>query len=260
MATREELVEAVRGRYGSARRAEKTQILDEFAAVTGFHRKHAMRLLRAKAVPEGEAKPRVRRRVYDEAIGATLVMLWEASDRVCGKRLKAAIPELLGAMQRHAHLQLEDSARTLLLKMSAATIDRTLRQAKASPTRRGRNRPGPAIRKAIPVRTFSDWGDPAPGFFEADLVWHSGPTARGSFVQTLVLTDIATGRTGFAPLLVREQKLLTQVLSEIRKRLPFELLGFDTDNDSVFINETVEAYCRTDGIAFTRCRPYRKND
>ena len=79
-------------------------------------------------------------------------------------------------------------------------------------------------------------------------------------MQTLVLTDIATGWTEFAPLLVREQKLLTQVLSEIRKRLPFELLGFDTDNDSVFINETVEAYCRTDGIAFTRCRPYCKND
>jgi hypothetical protein len=112
----------------------------------------------------------------------------------------------------------------------------------------------------VPVRTFSDWGDPAPGFVEADLVAHSGPTARGSFVQTLTLTDIATGWTECAPLLVREQRLLTEVLTEVRKRLPFPLLGFDTDNDSVFMNETVRDYCLAAGIAFTRCRPYRKND
>ena len=105
------------------------------------------------------------------------------------------------------------------------------------------------------MRTFDDWDDPAPGFVEADLVAHSGPTAKGSFVQTLTLTDIATGWTECAPLLVREQKLLTEVLSEIRKRMPFALLGFDTDNDSVFMNETVKTYCEEAGLMFTRCRP-----
>jgi hypothetical protein len=110
------------------------------------------------------------------------------------------------------------------------------------------------------VRTFDDWDDPAPGFVEADLVAHSGPTAKGSFVQTLTLTDIATGWTECAPLLVREQKLLTEVLSEVRKQMPFALLGFDTDNDSVFMNETVKTYCEEAGLVFTRCRPYRKND
>jgi hypothetical protein len=95
---------------------------------------------------------------------------------------------------------------------------------------------------------------------EADLVAHSGPTARGSFVQTLVLTDIATGWTECVPLLVREQVLLTEVLGEVRKVLPFPLLGFDTDNDSVFLNETVRDYCAAAGVEFTRCRPYRKND
>jgi hypothetical protein len=100
----------------------------------------------------------------------------------------------------------------------------------------------------------------APGFMEADLVAHSGPTAKGSFVQTLTLTDIATGWTECAPVLVREQKLLTEVLNEIRKLLPFPLLGFDTDNDSVFMNETVRDYCAEAGVEFTRCRPYRKND
>jgi hypothetical protein len=112
----------------------------------------------------------------------------------------------------------------------------------------------------VPVRTFDDWHDPPPGFVEADLVAHSGPVARGSFVQTLVLTDIATGWTECAPLLVREQRLLTEVLGELRKLLPFPLLGLDTDNDSVFMNETVRNYCQQVGIEFTRCRPYRKND
>jgi len=110
------------------------------------------------------------------------------------------------------------------------------------------------------VRTFSDWKDPAPGFIEADLVSHSGPVASGSFTQTLVLTDIATGWTDFAPVLVREQHLVVEVLGELRRRLPFPLLGFDVDNDSVFMNETVRDYCKVEKIELTRCRPYRKND
>jgi hypothetical protein len=95
---------------------------------------------------------------------------------------------------------------------------------------------------------------------EADLVSHSGPVAKGSWAWTLTLTDIATGWTECAPLLVREQTLLVAVLSELRKVMPFPLLGFDSDNDSVFINETLRDYCAATGVAFTRCRPYRKND
>jgi hypothetical protein len=131
------------------------------------------------------------------------------------------------------------------------------------PTVAGSRRRKPAtagIRRSIAVRTFSDWGDPPPGYFEADLVAHSGPSARGSFIQTLVLTDIATGWTECAPLLYREQNLLIETLNEMRKRLPFPLMGFDTDNDSVFINETVRDFCKEAGVEFTRCRPYRKND
>ena len=107
---------------------------------------------------------------------------------------------------------------------------------------------------------LADWDDSPPGFVEADLVAHCGPVANGSFVQTLTVTDIATGWTECAPLLYREQTLLREVLGEVRRRLPFELLGFDTDNDSVFVNETVRDYCRDSGIVFTRCRPWHKND
>jgi hypothetical protein len=259
MAMRDELVAATSGRYLGAKRDEKKRILDEFVAVTGFHRKHAMRLLRLGRAA-GRDGHRPERRFYDDAVRTALTVLWEASDRICGKRLRPLAPLLVEAMERHGHLRLDPDVRRQLLAMSAATIDRALREAKAANGRRRRHRPVSEFRRSIPVRTFSDWDDPPPGFCEVDLVWHSGPNAKGSFVQTLTVTDIATGWTECAPLLVREQKLLTEVLTEIRKLLPFTLLGFDSDNDSVFINETVRDYCLAGGITFTRCRPYRKND
>ena len=260
MATRAELVEAVGERYRSADRQSKGRVLDEFGAVTGFHRKHAMRLLGTKRPAKTEG-PRPGRRIYSEAARTALIVLWEASDRLCGKRLRPLIPMLLEAMERHGHLDMAPDVRTKLTAMSAATIDRALRDAKsASHAPRRRGVAGTALRQSVPVRTFDDWGDPAPGHVEADLVSHSGPVAKGSFAWTFTLTDIATGWTECAPLLVREQTVLVAVLGELRKLMPFTLLGFDTDNDSVFINETVRDYCASSGIAFTRCRPCRKND
>jgi len=261
MATRDELVAVVAERYARSTRKDRGRILDEFGAMTGLHRKHAMRLLRCGMRSE-QSGPRLRRRVYDDAVREALVLVWEASDRVCGKRLRPLIPILVESMERHGHLQLAPEVRSGLLAMSAATIDRALckvkEQATGGPRRRSASSAG--VRRSVPVRTFAGWDDPAPGFMEADLVAHSGPTADGSFVQTLTLTDIATGWTECAPLLVREQTVLIAVLSEIRKRMPFPLLGFDTDNDSVFMNETVQSYCKKAGVEFTRCRPYRKND
>jgi hypothetical protein len=260
MATRDELVVAVRERYANSERRGKTRILDEFVAVTGFHRKHAMRVLRGEQTTRGA--PRPARRLYDEAVRDALIVMWEASDRICGKRLKPLVPLLVEAMERHKHLQLAPDIRARLLAMSAATIDRALRTVREHAGGRSRRRAAPslAVRRRVPVRTFSDWHNPPPGFVEADLVAHSGPSASGSFVQTLVLTDVATGWTECAPLLVREQNVLSEVLTELRKLLPFNLLGLDTDNDSVFMNETVHDYCQATGVVFTRCRPYRKND
>jgi hypothetical protein len=236
MSTRDELVRAVAERYARVSKAERGRILDEFANVTGHHRKHAMRLLRSGA-PDRRSAPRPERRLYDQAARDALILLWEASDRVCGKRLRRLLPILLGAMERHGHVQPAAEVKASLLAMSAASI-----------------------RRSVPVRTFDGWKDPPPGFVEADLVAHSGPTSKGSFIQTLTLTDIATGWTECAPLLMREQNLLRDILTELRKPMPFALLGFDTDNDSVFMNETVQSYCNEGGIEFTRCRPYRKND
>ena len=261
MGTRDELLIAVAARYRAATRSEKGRILTEFAEISGYHRKHAERLLRREDVVD-RSRPRPGRRIYDDAVREALVVLREASDRICGKRLKPLLSLLIPAMERHGHLVLDEAVRVRLLGISAATIDRVLAavRAGASGGRRRRNAHSSAVRRSVPVRTYADWTDPVPGDMEADLVAHSGPSASGSFVQTRTLTDVATGWTECAPLLFREQRLLSEVLNALRPTLPFPLLGFDTDNDSVFMNETIKDWCDAARVTFTRSRPYRKND
>jgi hypothetical protein len=261
MATRDEVLGALVGRYAAVSREEKGRLITELAALTGYHRQHAARVLRGGCRGE-RAAPRPGRRRYDEAVRAALIVLWEASDRICGKRLKALLPALLAAMERDGHLALNGELRARLEGMSAATIDRVPAPVRRETAHRGRRRTAPsaAIRRSVPIRTYADWNDPAPGFVEADLVAHSGPSTEGSFVQTVVSTDIATGWTECAPPLFREQRLLSEVLTVLREALPFTLRGFDTDNDTVFINATVKDWCDGGDIAFTRSRPYRKND
>jgi hypothetical protein len=116
------------------------------------------------------------------------------------------------------------------------------------------------LRKSIAVRTFSDWNDPPPGYFEMDMVAHCGKSVAGSHVHSLVLTDIASGWTEAAAMVVREQTLVTITVEEIRANLPFPLLGLDVDNDSAFINQTVVDYCKERGLELTRSRAYKKND
>ncbi|MBB3955527.1 hypothetical protein GGR38_002481 [Novosphingobium sediminicola] len=179
MTTRRELVAAVGERYRSSDREQKGRVLDEFVSVTGYHRRHAMRLLRFSSAAARE-KARPGRQIYDEAVRAALIVLWETSDRLCGKRLKPLVPILIEAMEGHGHHSLDPAVREKLLQMSAATIDRALRSARdAAPGRRRRRGvAGSELRRSIPIRTFTDWDDPAPGHFEVDLVSHSGPIAK----------------------------------------------------------------------------------
>ncbi len=259
MATRDELLRVLRPRYRTARNREKGRILDEFVAVSGYHRKHAIRLLNQAA--DSEREERQVRRIYDEAVRQAVVVLWEASDRMCGKRLKVMLPVLIESLERHGHLALDDGLRERLLAVSPATIDRLLvpTRVKAGRKRR-RTGPASAVRRSIPVRTFSDWGDPPPGFFEADFVVHHGGSMAGSFLHTFVVTDIASGWTDGLALLARQQDLVVAALDVFRAQLPVEMKGFDTDNDSAFMNETVVAYCKRHDIVQTRSRAYRKND
>lgn len=258
-ATRAELVKAIGERYGAGSRVDKLRILDEFVALTGYHRKHAIRVLNGRAAKRKQRRSRTR--LYDEAVREAVVVLWEASDRICGKRLKPLLPILLAALEGHGHMQLDQAVRSRLLAASAATIDRMLAPTRASVGRR-RSPVGakPAIRRSVPVRTFADWKDPAPGYMEADLVAHCGGSVAGSFVQTLTLTDIASGWTECVALVVREGALVVEALGRLQATMPFPLRGLDTDNGGEFLNDMVLKYCTEQQVEFTRSRPYRKND
>jgi hypothetical protein len=255
------LLQAVRERYRGSLKEEKLRILDEFVAVTGYHRKHIIRLFNAARVA-GRLGRRARLPVYDEAVREALIVLWEASDRVCGKRLKPLLPLLVTALERHGHLiTLDVTVRARVLAASAVTLDRLLRSTRASVSgQRVRRRAVPAVQKNVPVRTFAEWEDPLGGDMEADLVSHGGDSATGSFVHTLTLTDVASGWTECVALVVRDSALVAAALEQLRQAMPFPLRGFDTDNGSEFMNETVAAYCHTHGIPCTRSRPYHKND
>jgi hypothetical protein len=256
---RRELIAAVRGRYSTSEPSVKREILREFSAITGYHRKSAIRILNGNGGDSEAAAPRQRHRLYDDAFRSTLIVLWEASDRVCGKRLRALLPLLVPALERHGHLVLDSSARVKLLAVSAATIDRLLAHARGLCDRRRVRRAPTALRRSVPIRTSADWNSPEPGFMEIDLVAHCGDRLVGAFVYTLTLTDIASTWTECVPLLVRTGALVVETIDRLRGALPFRILGLDIDNGGEFRNETLVTYCVSHGIELTRSRPYRKN-
>src|SRR6202790_5503114 len=196
MSARREVMSAVAERYWSAKRTEKGRILDELCATMGWHRKHAVRVLRQHEtiMPNGIQAPRERKRVYGAAIKDALTALWEASDRVCGKRLVVMIPILVPALERHGRLQLSEGEQQQLLAVSAATIDRLLGDVKVAAAGGRRRRAGfySAIRREVPIRTFNDWNSPPPGYCEVYMVAHGGTSVAGSFIQTLTMVDIGS--------------------------------------------------------------------
>jgi hypothetical protein len=262
MTTRRELTEAVGERYRGSERNEKRQILDEFIQLTGYHRKHAIRVL-CREKPPSRAKPGPQP-LYDDEVRAALITLWEAADRICGKRLKALIPTLIDSMTRHGHLSLSRELRRRLNEISAATIDRLLRDVREQAFGGHRRRAGGvgnAIRRAVPIRTFTDWNDPLPGYFEIDFVEHCGGTKiDGDFVHSFVMTDIATGWTECLAMPFRSGAFVIEHTKRISHALPFPLRGLDCDNDSAFMNEAVFDFCKATGIELTRSRAYKKND
>ena len=258
-AARKEIVAAVRTRYGQSSKSEKGTILSEFTAVSGYHRKHAIRLLSPQAEVRVAGVIKVAR-VYDEAVKVALILIWETADRICGKRLKAAIPHLMKAMEKHGHLELDPEVRNKLIAMSAATIDRMLTPVRKSAGIRRRRRLGKKLTKEIPIKTFADWKDPLPGFLEIDFVVHGGGSMAGEYLHSLVVTDVCSGWVEAVALLAREQTLVIEGLTRIGKQLPVTTRGIDSDNDGAFINETLASYCKREGIVFTRSRPHHKND
>lgn len=258
---RREVLEAVVPRYWAARGDEKRRILDEFVAITGYHRKYAIHVLRHLPEPR-RVRRRQRQRKYGLPVQAALVQLWRIANCICGKRLAPYLPELIAALERHHELQLEPSVKSLLLRISAATVDRLLNgeRRKWRTVGLGTTRPGSLLKKGIPIRIFTDWNDDHPGFLEVDLVAHCGDSVQGQFLYSLVLTDISTGWTECVALLNRGQHQVRDAIAAVRQHLPFPLLGIDSDNGSEFINDILLRYCRQEHITFTRSREYHKND
>jgi hypothetical protein len=193
---------------------------------------------------------------------AALKIAWEATDRLCSKRFRPFLPELVGILQRNGELSVTEEAEAQLCRMSPSTIDRLLRHWRGNDIRRGLSttKPGTLLKNAIPIKTFSEWSDSKPGFMEVDLVAHCGDSVEGFYLTTLSAVDVATG--WYEPVAVwgKGQDRVGGAIYDVRQRLPMRLLGLDSDNGSEFINQSIYGYCRRNGITFTRSRSYKKND
>ena len=241
---------------------------------TGYGRRYAARVLRGQGrrvflkrgvVLEGDVGVRSRRprkRIYGEEVRRALQRLWEMLDYLSGRRMAAALPALIESLERHGEWEVPREVRDKLLRISASTIDRLLAPTKRRMSLKGRGgtKPGTLLRNQIPIRMFSDWDEACPGFVEIDLVGHEGGIGRGDYAQTLDVTDVCSGWTELAAVRNKAQIWVFQALEKIRGRLPFALLGLDSDNGGEFINHHLYRYCEQERITFTRSRPHRKND
>jgi len=190
--TKSELIKALKDRYHLSMKREKSRILDEFIALTKYHRKHAIRLLSEHPIHPVDKKT-YGNRIYNEAVREALIIIWEAGDRICGKRLKAILPVLLESMERHNHLKLDPEVRQRLLSASAATIDRLLQPIRKEIKAKKKKRRKPKKPSSnIQIRTFSDWDDPPPGYLEIDFVEHNGGSTAGSYIHSFGAVDICT--------------------------------------------------------------------
>jgi len=247
-------------------------MLQEFCATTGYSPPYAAYLLRtyAKRVILGAVAlvptrpspwPRERKHVYGPAVVEALVWMYHLAGELCGKRLQAAMPELLRAMARHGTV-LPDPLSTALLQMGSATMDRLLREEKARGGNRRhapRTKPGSLLR-LIPIVSSRELSAATPGQVEVDLVSHDGGKAAGDHCYTLTVTDRCSGWTTIVPVPSRAQVFVFEALTTVLHDLPFPVLVLHSDNGSEFINNELRRFCDAHGIRFTRSRPWHKND
>jgi len=254
-----EYVAAVEGRYRSGNKVEKGKVLDEFVRVTGYHRKAAIRVL---ANPPTRSRRSGGRPARYRGVLEPLRAIWEASDRLCSKRLQPFLPEMVRVLRQHGEQHIDAHEEELLCRMSPATIDRLLWPYRKLGGRRPltTTKPGSLLKSSIPIRTFGDWKEDKPGFLEIDLVAHCGDSVEGFYLNTLCAVDVASGWTECVPVWGKGQVRVRSAVHRVRQRLPFGLLGVDSDNGSEFINQCFYIYCSQEKITFTRSRAYKKND
>lgn len=265
MKERKAVTKEVVKRYKGSTKKEKKKILDEFCNLTGYNRSYGARVLRLRQRPptnKNTLKKRNKPRIYGQDTVIALKKIWATLDGICSKRIKAVLPEITSVLEKHNEIKLDSSTREKLMNISAATIDRLLLSERKKLILKGKSftKPGTLLKNQIPIRTFTDWNENTAGFVEIDLVSHDGGNLRGDFCQTLDVTDIATAWTETAAIRNKAQRWVFEALQEIRERIPFPILGIDSDNGSEFINHHLVRFCDAEKITFTRSRPYKKND
>ena len=191
-----------------------------------------------------------------------LVACWRAANGIGSKRLVPYLPELVGVLQRHGELHLDQQTKTCLLALSPATADQLFQaeRQRGNPHGLGSTTPGTLAKDAIPIRTFADWDDVQSGLTEVDVVAHGGQSAKGEYLHRLTLTDMATGWRECLALCNRGQPVVFRALVRAQGRLPFPLLGIDSENGVKFINAHLLRSCQDEHLPFTRSRPSKKND
>ncbi len=275
MKERKTLIKALAAQYQRASKKGKKEVLNQCVEATGYTRTYAALLLRnhgkrVYAAPgvvlEGhvraKCKAQPRKVKYGPEVLKPLKKVWETMDYICGKRLARTLPEVVPLLVRLGELRTSKVVQKKLVEMSPATIDRLLapERKKAALKGRSRTKPGTLLKHQIPVRTFAQWDDTKPGFLEMDLVGHDGGSAHGEYCQVLDGTDIDTGWSEQFAVPTKAQCWVFDAIQQMRRRLPFDLLGLDSDNGAEFINNQLLRYCTQEGLTFTRSRPGRKND
>jgi hypothetical protein len=225
-------------RYAKATKKQRQLMLDEFVATTGYQRKYASLLLARKRTWRELQQPirRARRKVYTEEDQRTLLQLVALFDDIGSKRLRVALDNELPHLRRNGHLKVSRACYQHLCHVSPSTMDRWRRSARRPGRKlRGGTKPGTLLKHQIPIRTFAEWDDKRPGFGEIDLVQHDGGNNKGDFACTLTFTDVGTSWTELAATRNKAQVHVFAALKSERTRLPFPLLGIDSDNGSEFI-------------------------
>lgn len=260
--------------YAKASKKDKGRVLDQVVGVTGWSRDNARRrLVAAAGRPPGSRRqgPLVSRKQrapkYSYDALRVLQKVWAASGGQCGKYLAVSMGLQLSGLERHGELvegadRYSDQVRVELLSMSAASIDRYLKGAKATDQIRGvtTTKPSPLLRSSIKIRKAGDEVEAEPGFFEGDTVAHCGPTLKGEFARTLNLTDVFCGWVFTRTVRNNAHTHILGALKAGVEEIPFAVTGLDFDNGSEFLNHAVIKWAADREIFFTRSRPYKKND
>ena len=258
---KKECLGKLRVRYLRRSREGKSRMLDELCEDYQYERKYAIKLLRdVLPVPSGRVRPGPEPRY--EMIEPVVRQMWLTAEQPCGKRLVPILRQWLPYYEQR-YGQLSGRQRKLVKQVSAATLDRLLAPARAEHVGRGRcgTKPGSLLRSEIPIRTGT-WDLSQPGYLEADSVAHCGGSMAGDFIWSLTYTDILSGWTEGGAVWNKGATGVLGATREMEERLPFDLLGFDSDNGGEFLNHHLCSYMmeRKEAVEFTRSRPYHSDD